>query len=93
MTQRLDRRVSILTVTIATFVTVLVISISLSLGFRAAMDETYELKVIQIRVLGSNLTAALAFKDEAAASDVLATLEISKDIVPRFFGPIRSNFN
>lgn len=81
MTQRLDRRVSILTVTIATFVTVLVISISLSLGFRAAMDETYELKVIQIRVLGSNLTAALAFKDEAAASDVLATLEISKDIV------------
>ena len=47
MTQRLDRRVSILTVTIATFVTVLVISISLSLGFRAAMDETYELKVIQ----------------------------------------------
>jgi len=81
MTQRLDRRVSILTVTIATFVTVLVISISLSLGFRAAMEETYELKVIQIRVLGSNLTAALAFKDEAAASDVLATLEISKDIV------------
>ena len=81
MTQRLDRRVSILTVTIATFVTVLVISISLSLGFRAAMDETYELKVIQIRVLGSNLTAALAFEDEAAASDVLATLEISKDIV------------
>jgi signal transduction histidine kinase/ActR/RegA family two-component response regulator len=81
MTQRLDRRVSILTVTIATFVTVLVISISLSLGFRAAMDETYELKVIQIRVLGSNLTAALAFNDKTAASDVLATLEIARDIV------------
>ena len=68
MTQRLDRRVSLLTVSIATFVTVLAISVSLGLAFRATMAETYELKVIQTRVLGSNLTAALAFNDETAAS-------------------------
>ena len=81
MTQRLDRRVSLLTVSIATFVTVLAISVSLGLAFRATMAETYELKVIQTRVLGSNLTAALAFNDETAASDVLATLENARDIV------------
>ena len=45
------------------------------------MAETYELKVIQTRVLGSNLTAALAFNDETAAADVLATLENARDIV------------
>ena len=45
------------------------------------MAETYELKVIQTRVLGSNLTAALAFNDETAAGDVLATLENARDIV------------
>ena len=81
MTQRLDRRVSVLMVTITTVVTVFVISISLGLAFRAAMAETYELKVIQTRVLGSNLTAALAFEDEAAATDVLETLENARDIV------------
>ena len=81
MTQRLDRRVSVLMVTITTVVTVFVISISLGLAFRAAMSETYELKVIQTRVLGSNLTAALAFEDEAAATDVLETLENANDIV------------
>ncbi|MDA8826761.1 ATP-binding protein [Luminiphilus sp.] len=81
MTQRLDRRVSLLTVSIATFVTVLAISVSLGLAFRATMAETYELKVIQTRVLGSNLTAALAFNDETAAADVLATLENARDIV------------
>ena len=41
MTQRLDRRVSVLMVTITTVVTVFVISISLGLAFRAAMAETY----------------------------------------------------
>ena len=63
MTQRLDQRVSVLVVTIATVVTVFVVSISLGLAFRAAMAETHELKVIQTRVLASNLTAALAFND------------------------------
>lgn len=81
MIQRLDQRVSLLTVAIASIVTALVISISLGLAFRAAMAETHELKVIQTRVLASNLTAALAFNDEAAAGDVLATLEVAQDIV------------
>jgi signal transduction histidine kinase/CheY-like chemotaxis protein len=81
MTQRLDQRVSVLVVTIATVVTVFVISISLGLAFRAAMAETHELKVIQTRVLASNLTAALAFNDKAAATGVLETLDIARDIV------------
>jgi signal transduction histidine kinase/ActR/RegA family two-component response regulator len=45
------------------------------------MAETHELKVIQTRDLASNLTAALAFNDKAAATGVLETLDIARDIV------------
>ena len=61
MSRLLSERMSLQTVAIASFVLVVVLAISLGLTVRAALDETQSLKVIQTRVLASNLSAALAF--------------------------------
>jgi len=81
MSRLLSERMSLQTVAIASFVLVVVLAISLSLAVRAALDETQSLKVIQTRVLASNLTAALAFGDAAASRDVLTTLQNDQDVI------------
>ncbi|MGB1440197.1 MAG: CHASE sensor domain-containing protein, partial [Luminiphilus sp.] len=81
MSRLLSERMSLQTVAIASFVLVVVLAISLSLAVRAALDETQSLKVIQTRVLASNLTAALAFGDAAASRDVLTTLQNDRDVI------------
>ena len=81
MSRLLSERMSLQTVAIASFVLVVVLAISLGLTVRAALDETQSLKVIQTRVLASNLTAALAFGDAAASRDVLTTLQNDQDVI------------
>lgn len=81
MSRPLSERMSLQTVAIASFVLVVVLAISLSLAVRAALDETQSLKVIQTRVLASNLTAALAFGDASASRDVLTTLQNDQDVI------------
>ena len=81
MSRPLSQRMSLQTVAIASFVLIVVLAISLSLAVRAALDETQSLKVIQTRVLASNLSAALAFGDAAASRDVLTTLQNDQDVI------------
>jgi signal transduction histidine kinase/CheY-like chemotaxis protein len=66
---------SLQTAAVASLVSICVLTVSLTLTVRAALGEAYELRVVQTRVLASNLTAALAFGDVKASNDVLSTLE------------------
>lgn len=81
MTKPLSQRMSLQTVAIASFVLIVVLAISLALAVRAALDETQSLKVIQTRLLASNMTTALVSGDAKASQEILATLQNDRDAI------------
>lgn len=77
----IGQQVSLISAAITAVVVGVVLLVSIGVAFRAGLEQTTQQGQSLARVLGSNLTAAIAFQDQVAGSDTLSALRTSPEII------------
>ncbi len=75
------QQVSIITAGVAGGVVGIVLLLTLYMSFQSTLDDTADQGVTLARVLGDNVTASIAFRDPATATEILEALRNSDQVV------------
>jgi len=79
--RNIQQQVSLITAGVTACVVALVLLVTLATAFQSGFNQTIEKGTTMARVVGSNLTAAIAFRDPATAADVLDAFASSKEVL------------
>jgi len=79
--RNIQQQVSLITAGVTACVVALVLLVTLATAFQSGFNQTIEKGTTMARVVGSNLTAAIAFRDPATAADVLDAFVSSKEVL------------
>jgi len=79
--RNIQQHVSLITAGVTACVVALVLLVTLATAFQSGFNQTIEKGTTMARVVGSNLTAAIAFRDPATAADVLDAFASSKEVL------------
>lgn len=75
------QRVSVITAGVAGGVVGIVLLFTLYMSFQSTLEDTAEQGVTLARILGDNVTASIAFRDPATATEILEALRNSDQVV------------
>ena len=75
------QQVSIITAGVAGGVVGIVLLLTLYMSFQSTLEDTAEQGVTLARILGDNVTASIAFRDPATATEILEALRNSDQVV------------
>ena len=75
------QQVSLVTAMVTALVVAVVLVLTLGVAFRSGLDQAERQGASIARAVGSNLTAAIAFRDQIAATDILSALSTSGEIL------------
>ena len=79
--RNIQQQVSLITAGVTACVVAMVLLVTLATAFQSGFNQTIEKGTTMARVVGSNLTAAIAFRDPATAADVLDAFASSKEVL------------
>ena len=79
--RNIQQQVSLITAGVTACVVAMVLLVTLATAFQSGFNQTLEKGTTMARVVGSNLTAAIAFRDPATAADVLDAFASSKEVL------------